>query len=124
VKVTPQGQGDTIEGVSLGRLSIDKQYRGDIEGSAIGEMLAARTTVKDSAGYVAIERVSGKLQGRKGTFLLQHNGTMSGGKQELTVAVVTDSGTGQLVGLSGRMTINNVAGKHSYEFEYSVAGAH
>lgn len=86
-------------------------------------MLTALTTVKDSAGYVAIERVSGTLQGRRGTFLLQHTGTMTGGAQELIVTVVPDSGTGQLVGLSGKMTINIVDGKHLYEFEYALAGS-
>jgi len=123
VKLTPQGQDDKIEGVSLGRMSIDKQYHGDIEGSGKGEMLTALTAVKGSAGYVAIERVNGTLQGRKGTFLLQHSGTVTGGVQQLTVAVVPDSGTGELVGLAGKMTINIVDGKHLYEFEYTLSGS-
>jgi hypothetical protein len=123
VKMTPLGPDDKIEGVSLGRMSIDKQYRGDMEGSGKGEMLAALTAVKDSAGYVAMERVSGTLQGRRGTFLLQHTGTMTGGAQNLMVTVVPDSGTGQLAGLSGQMKIDIVEGKHLYEFDYAFAGS-
>jgi hypothetical protein len=94
-----------------------------MESSGKGEMLAALTTVKDSAGYVAIERVSGTLQGRRGTFLLQHTGTMTGGAQNLMVTVVPDSGTGQLAGLSGKRKINIVDGKHLYEFEYALAAS-
>jgi hypothetical protein len=83
-------------------------------------MLSAGTEVKGSAGYVAIERVTGALHGRKGTFVLQHNGTMTRGDGQLTVTVVPDSGTGELVGLSGKMTINIVEKKHFYEFEYTI----
>jgi Flp pilus assembly protein TadG len=120
----PQGQEEKIEGVSLGRRSADKQYSGDIEGSGRGEMVAALTNVKTSLGYVAIERVIGTLQGRKGTFLLQHTGTMTAATRDLNVTVVPDSGTGQLVGLSGKMMINIVDGKHLYEFDYTLAESH
>jgi len=104
-------------------MSIDKQYSGDVEGSGTGEMLTGRTTVKDSAAYVAIERVNGTLQGRRGTFLLQHTGTMTSGLRDLRVIVVPDSGTGQLVGLSGKLMINIVDGKHFYEFDYVLPDA-
>ena len=87
-------------------------------------MLAAGTDVKGSAGYVAMEWISGTLNGRSGTFALQHTGTMTRGAAQLSVTVVPDSGTGQLVGLAGKMTINIVDGKHSYDFEYTLAKPH
>ncbi|MGP8124439.1 MAG: DUF3224 domain-containing protein [Nitrososphaerales archaeon] len=96
VKVTPQGSGDQDGGVTLGRMSSDKQFHGDLEATSRGEMLAVMTRVEGSAGYVAIERVSGRLHGRTGTFALQHSGVMRRGAQSLTITVVPDSGTGQL----------------------------
>lgn len=111
---------DKGEGASLGRMSIDKRLRGDLEGTSKGDMLTAVTDVKGSAGYVAIERVSGTLHGRRGTFVLQHTGTMTRGAQQLTIAVVPDSGTGQLVGLTGTMDIIIADGKHSYDFQYRI----
>ena len=113
-----------MEGTSVDRRSADKQYSGDIEGSAKGEMIAALTNVKTSAGYVAIERVIGALHGRKGTFLLQHTATMTASMRDLKVTVVPDSGTGQLLGLSGRMMINIIEGKHFYEFDYTLPESH
>jgi hypothetical protein len=104
----------------LGRLSIDKQFHGDLEAVSKGEMLSAGTAVKGSAGYVAIESVSGTLHGKPGTFTLQHTGTMTRGTPSLSVTVVPDSGTDQLAGLSGQMRIHVAEGKHSYEFEYSL----
>lgn len=121
VKLTPQPAGDKPEGALLGRMAIDKQYRGDLEASAKGEMLTAGTAVKGSAGYVAIEHVSGTLHGKSGTFILQHTGTMTRGAPQLSITVVPDSGTGQLAGLAGKMAINIVEGKHAYEFEYTLA---
>ena len=108
---------------SLARLSIDKQFHGDLEGTSKGEMLSAGTPVKGSAGYVAIELVNGKLGGRTGTFILQHTGTMNRGTPELSVTVVPDSGTGELVGLTGKLNIIIADGKHSYDFEYALAAA-
>jgi len=121
VKLIPQPSEDKTEGATLGRMSIEKQFHSDLEGTGKGEMLTAGTTVKGSAGYVALERVSGTLHGRVGAFILQHSGTMTRGAPQLTITVVPDSGTGQLAGLTGKMTINIVNGKHSYEFEYSLA---
>jgi hypothetical protein len=121
VKLTPQPSADKPEGALLGRLLIEKQFRGDLEATSRGEMLSAGTAVKGSAGYVAIEHVSGTLHGKSGTFILQHSGTMTRGAPHLSVSVVPDSGTGQLVGLAGKMAINIVDGKHSYEFEYTLA---
>lgn len=104
----------------LGRLSIGKQFQGDLEATSKGEMLTAGTPVKGSAGYVAIELVTGKLHGRSGSFVLQHTGTMDRGEPSLTVTVVPDSGTEELTGLSGKMAINIADGKHSYQFEYTL----
>jgi hypothetical protein len=121
VKLTPQAQDDKTEDANLGRMLIDKQLHGDLEGASKGQMLSAMAAVKGSAGYVAIEKVTGKLHGRAGTFVLQHTGTMNRGAQKLSITVVPDSGTGELVGLSGKMNIIIAGGKHSYEFDYSLA---
>ncbi len=119
VKLAPQ----PIEGEMLSRMTIDKAFHGDLEGSSKGEMLAAGTATQGSAGYVAIERVTGTLNGRTGTFALQHSGTMTRGTPTLTVTVVPDSGTGQLIGLTGRMNIIIEGKKHSYIFDYTLAGS-
>jgi hypothetical protein len=118
VKVTPQPRAG--ENWAPARMSIDKQFHGDLEGVSQGEMLSEMTAVQGSAGYVAIERVAGKLRGRSGAFVLQHSATMTRGVPQLSITVVPDSGTDDLVGLSGRMAINIEAGKHSYEFEYAL----
>lgn len=101
-----------------GRMTIVKTFAGELEATSTGEMLTAMTATKGSAGYVAIERVSGTLNGRKGTFVLQHNGIMDRGDPRLSVIVVPDSATDELVGLTGEMTIKVEGGKHSYEFTY------
>jgi hypothetical protein len=102
-------------------MSIDKQFHGDLQGTSKGQMLTAGTAVKGSAGYVAIERVNGTLRGRSGTFILQHTGTMTRGTPQLSVTVVPDSGTDQLVGLTGTMNIVIAPdGKHSYDFAYAL----
>ncbi len=121
VKVAPAAPEDKAEGTTLGRMTLDKQFHGDLEATSKGEMLYAGTSVKGSGGYVAIERVSGTLQGHTGTFILQHTGTMTHGVPEMSVTVVPDSGTGQLTGLAGKMTIHIADGKHSYEFDYTLA---
>jgi len=120
VKLTPQAQEEKPEDAPLGRMLIDKQFHGDLEGTSNGQMLSAMTAVKGSAGYVAIEKVSGKLHGRTGTFVFQHSGTMNRGVPQLSVTVVPDSGTGELVGLAGKMNIIIADGKHSYEFDYTL----
>ena len=121
VKVTPQPSDDKGDG-AVGRMTLDKQFHGDLEGTSKGEMLTAMTAVKGSAGYVAIERVTGTLRGRKGTFALQHTGLMTRGTPSLTITVVPDSGTDQLAGLGGTMAIVIAAdGKHSYELDYTLA---
>ncbi len=117
VKVSPQApdEGDTS---GVGRLLLDKQFTGDLEGSSKGQMLAISSAVEGSAGYVAMEQVTGTLQGKSGGFALQHFGRMTRGTPELNVMVVPDSGTGELAGLSGKMQIIIADGKHSYEFDY------
>jgi hypothetical protein len=117
----PLAADDKAADATLGRMSIDKQFHGDLDGTSKGQMLTAMTDIKDSAGYVAIERVTGTLQGRSGSFVLQHNGTMTRGAPQLTITVVPDSGTGELAGLAGKLTINIVDGKHFYDFEYTLA---
>jgi Protein of unknown function (DUF3224) len=121
VKLTPQPQDEKSGDAALGRMLIDKQFHGDLEATSKGQMLSAGTAVKGSAGYVAIEKVSGTLHGHTGTFVLQHNGTMNRGVPQLSVTVVPDSGTGELTGLAGKMNIIVADGKHSYEFDYTLA---
>ena len=122
VKVTPQKPDTQIaRTANLGRLTIDKRFHGDLEASAKGEMLATQSEVKGSAGYVALERVTGKLQGRSGSFVLLHSATMKRGAPESTITVVPDSGTGELAGLTGSMRIIVAAdGGHSYEFDFRI----
>jgi hypothetical protein len=121
VKLTPQKPDNKeAESANLGRMSIDKEFFGDLAATSKGEMLSVMTDVKGSAGYVAIERVTGTLHGRTGSFILQHNGTMTRGAPQLSITVVPDSGTGQLVGLAGTMTIKIADGKHLYEFDYTL----
>lgn len=119
VKMTPQAPGDKAEGAAVGRYTLDKQFHGDLEGNSKGEMLAVGTKVEGSAGYVAMEQVTGTLNGRKGSFALQHSGTMTRGAAQLSVTVVPDSGTGELAGLNGKLEIKIADGKHFYEFAYS-----
>ncbi len=121
VKLNPQAPDDEVGDPTVGRMSIDKQFHGDLEATSKGQMLAVRTDVEGSAGYVAMERVTGTLHGRSGAFTLQHSGTMTRGAQQLSVTVVPDSCTGELVGLAGKMTIDIVDGKHFYGFKYTLA---
>jgi len=121
VKLNPQGAAEKIEGTILGRMSLEKQFHGDLEGSSIGEMLTARTETEGSAGYVAIERITGVLHNRKGSFVLQHYGTLARGVPQQTIAIVPDSGNAELRGISGSMTITIVDKKHYYNLNYSLA---
>lgn len=108
------------EGITFGRFSIDKTFTGDLAASSRGEMLSAVTAVSGSAGYVAIEQVIGVLHGKSGSFALQHSGTMARGEGRLVLEVVPDSGAGELVGLSGSMSIHIEDGRHFYAFEYAT----
>lgn len=121
VKLNPiEGYAEGKEGIRLNRMSIEKTFHGELEATSKGEMLSAMTPVKGSAGYVAIEQVSGKLSGKRGSFVLQHFGTMDKGADRLILEVVPDSGTDDLEGLSGHMKIIIEEGKHFYEFEYQL----
>jgi Protein of unknown function (DUF3224) len=123
VKLTPQPADDYADGATLARLTIDKQFQGDLTGVSKGQMLSASTPVKGSAGYVAIELVTGSLAGRSGTFVFQHSGTMNRGAPTLVLTVVPDSGTGELTGLTGSLAIEIANGQHSYHFSYALPGA-
>lgn len=121
VKLAPAGNDSTPEGPNLGRLSIDKVFTGDLAGVSKGEMItAAGIAVKESAAYSAVERVTGTLGGKKGSFALQHTGVMDRGKPSLNITVVPDSATGELTGLTGRMDIIIEGKEHKYVFEYSM----
>ncbi|WP_026802366.1 DUF3224 domain-containing protein [Arenimonas oryziterrae] len=123
VKLTPQAAEDGVGHPSIGRLGLFKQFHGDIEGVAHGQMLGVRTAVEGSAGYVAIDHVEASVHGRRGTFVLQHSGTMRQGQMSLVVTVVPDSGTDELTGLRGRLDIQIVDGKHYYDFAYELPSA-
>ena len=114
---------DMGDGAVVGHYRIDKRFHGDLDGSSVVHMLATGTETPGSAAYVAIERVSGTLQGRTGTFFLQHNGIMARGVPTLSLTVVPDSGTGELAGISGAMAIDITGGKHYYTFDYVIAVA-
>lgn len=121
VKVAPLTEGVRAGVWSPGRMSIGKQFKGDLDGTSRGEMLTAMTEVQGSAGYTAIEQVRGKLRGRTGTFLLQHFAVMTHGVPgDWTIMVVPDSGTGELKGLAGRMTIVITGNQHTYTLEYAL----
>ena len=119
VKIIPQPADDPSAG-PFSRLYLDKRFHGDLDAGSKGQMLAAGTAVEGSAAYVALEVVTGTLAGRRGTFVLQHTGTMNKGEPSLAVSVVPDSGTDELVGLTGRMSIIIEGKKHSYDFEYTL----
>jgi len=123
VKTVPMAADDATAGATIGRFSLDKQYHGDLEATAKGEMLASGNPASGAAGYVAMEHVTGTLQGRKGSFALQQSGTMNAGKVEMKVEIVPGSGAGELEGIAGTLTITIAAGKHSYALEYTLPAA-
>ena len=116
VKITPVDTGDA----KMGMMTLDKTYHGDLAATGVGRMLTGMADVKTSAAYVAIERVTGKLKGAEGAFLIHHTGVMTKDSQTLVVRVVPDSGTGELAGLAGEMHIRIADGKHFYRFEYAL----
>ena len=121
VKLNPiEGYAKGIDGVNLGRMSIDKTFTGELEATSTGEMLSAMTATQGSAGYVAIEQVVGTLSGKQGSFVLQHFGTMDKGQDSLILNVIPDSGTHELEGLTGSMKIRIEQGIHYYDFEYTL----
>lgn len=122
VKIVPQPLAQASSESGLARMSLEKQFHGQLEGTSLGEMLTAMsTTVQGSGAYVAVERVTGKLAGRSGSFALHHTGVMNRGVPQLTITVVPDSGTGELTGIIGELKIRiEPGGKHLYEFEYEL----
>ncbi|MDR0242760.1 MAG: DUF3224 domain-containing protein [Burkholderia sp.] len=123
VKLNPESLSTVAEKAGLGRMSLDKQFHGDLEAVSHGEMLAYRSSVQGSAGYVAMETVQGVLGGRRGSFVLQHSSTMTRGEPKQSVTVVPDSGTDELLGLSGSMIIQIDNGRHAYRFDYDLPDA-
>jgi hypothetical protein len=123
VKLGPLESYNRDPGAALGRMSLDKVFEGDLQATSKGEMLSAGAPQSGSAGYVAVERVTGALHGRRGSFALQHSATMHRGTSSLSITVVPGSGTGELAGLSGTLNIIIADGKHSYEFEYECPEA-
>jgi uncharacterized protein DUF3224 len=121
VSLKPLQVDEDLEKQLVARMSVDKQYHGDLEATGKGQMLTGGTSIRNSAAYVAIERVSGTLKGRKGSFTLAHAGIMNRGVPSLVITIVPDSGTDQLEGLKGTMVINIEAGKHSYQLDYTLA---
>ena len=121
VSLNPLELNESGENETRSRMSINKRFDGDLQATSVGEMLTGMTALKGSAGYVAMERVSGTLHGREGSFLLQHSGTMDRGEPALVVSVVPDSGTGQLEGLAGTLAISIREGIHHYTFDYRFA---
>lgn len=120
VEMKPQTEPNAVDGVALGRMSLSKTFEGELQGTGQGEMLTALTPVKGSAGYVAIERFTGTVHGRSGSFVFQHSGSMNQGEQQLSIAVVPGSGTGALLGIAGTFRLKIIDGKHLYEFEYTL----
>ncbi len=117
VKVIPQ-KDEGIGDATVARMALDKVYHGELDATGLGQMLAGMGTLKDSGAYVAIERVTGTLQGKNGSFAVHHVGVMNRGAQSLVITVVPDSGTDELVGITGTMTIEIKDGKHFYTFDY------
>lgn len=121
IQLNPESLSDIAGKTGLGRMSFDKQFHGDLDAASQGEMLSFRSSVQGSAGYVAMEKVTGTLHGRNGSFVLQHSSTMTRGVPAQSIKVVPDSGTGELAGLAGSLVITIVEGKHAYQFDYTLA---
>ena len=120
VKMQPLPEDEKVAGLKVARFGFEKQWKGDLEGTSKGEMMATNSGDKGSGGYVAVEQITGRLGGRSGSFAVVHKGTMEGGAFDLLIEVVPGSGTDGLVGLSGRITITIEGGKHSYAIDYAL----
>ncbi len=124
VRMTPAAEPDTAEGIALGRMTLEKTFEGDLAATGAGQMLTAMTPVQGSATYVAVERVTGTLNGRRGSFALHHTGVMSRGTPSLAIGIVPDSGTGELAGIAGTLRIVIEGKQHFYELDYTLAEGH
>jgi hypothetical protein len=120
VKVAPIPEEGSFGAAGLGRMSIDKTFHGDLEGASVGQMLTAMSTVEGSGAYVAVEKITGRLAGRTGSFMLHHRGVMTRGEPSLSVTIVPDSGTGELAGIAGTLGIDIRDGQHFYDLEYTL----
>jgi len=120
VKISPQSPQDGVGDPSVGRMAIEKQFQGDMQGQGRGQMLAVGTAVDGSAGYVAMERVQASVHGRPGSFALQHNGTMHRGTPQLSITIVPDSGDGELAGIAGTLFVTIEGGVHTYDLHYTL----
>jgi hypothetical protein len=120
IQMTPEPPYSTDDGVSLGRVHFDKQFSGGLEATSVGDMIGVRGPVAHSGGYVCIERVTGTLGGKRGSFVLQHNGVMDRGAASLACSVVPDTGTGELAGLRGKLAIEIADKRHLYAFDYEL----
>lgn len=121
VRMTPAAEPDIADGIALGRMTLEKTFEGDLAATGAGQMLTAMTPVQGSAVYVAIERVTGALHGRHGSFALHHTGVMSRGEPSLAIGIVPDSGTGALAGIAGTLRIVVEGKQHFYELDYTLA---
>ena len=120
VKVVPQGETDTADGIALGRLTLDKTFHGDLSGTGKGQMLTGGLESTGAGVYVAVERFTGTLGGKSGSFLFAHRGTMTKEGQQLSIVVVPKSGMGELASLEGTFQIIIKDKKHFYEFDYTL----
>jgi hypothetical protein len=119
-KATPDPSSDEVDGVSIGRVRVDKKFSGPLDATGKVDMIGARTKVEGSAGYAAVERISGSLEGKRGSFVVLHQGLMNRGELSLSVVIVPDSGTGELTGIRGKMAIRIEGGQHFYELDYEL----
>lgn len=120
VKVTPITLNDPMDTGGFGRLALDKKFHGDLSGSSLGQMVASGDPSSGSGGYVALEKVTGTLNGKTGTFVLMHNGTMTPQAMEMRISVVPNSGTGELTGIDGTFRIIIEGKQHFWEFDYTL----
>lgn len=120
VTLTPQPHQEGVGDASVGRIALFKVFAGEFNGTSVGQMLGYRSSIEGSAGYVAMDKVQGTMNGRQGSFIMQHNGIMNRGEPQLSIKIVPDSGTDALTGIAGEMLLNIESGKHFYEFRYTL----
>lgn len=122
VTATPDPSTDEVDGVSIGRVRFDKTFAGPLEAKSKVDFIGVRTKVEGSAGYAGVERITGALEGKRGTFVVLHQGLIERGQQSLTLIIVPDSGTGELAGIHGKMAIRIEGGQHYYELDWALEG--
>jgi hypothetical protein len=120
ITMTPEPGADVADGITIGRVRFDKVFAGPLTATSVVQMTSARTAIPNSAGYVAVERITGTVEGKAGSFVVLHTGLMNRGAQSLTISIVADSGTGELAGIAGSMGIQIVDGVHHYTLDYTL----